>query len=247
MTVRALTFGVGAAFAMSGGAYASSVNPMHDQWGALPLPDSAYTHAAVDDHGVVKSGMNLTVTPLSPLATSSDNNIGIQAFDSTGEAMSLPNIILPAERSSGLNESAVSWTGQFQKTGKDPSTDDGIGEMMSNVRNALHNPSSAVLADVRARLDECLGKDTINCSVNDGVVDPQVVPLPNAGWLIMSGLLGLVGIARRGARRTCLLVIQKQRGEGSAVPRFFVVHNDHAGSVEITPYYRYLIAGSSAG
>lgn len=187
-----------------------------------PFTDGTnYLKVTIDDNGA-PGDINFTVTALPALTNYAGSNFGLQAFNfnsslcsGTGSGTSCPptTFSLPSGWSSTV--------------APPPQTGDGFGQFDYQVNNGggarlttLSFTISGVSGDTLTTYSSILssgsategnsifaahvGGFTTNASgVTGGWFGGAVpVPLPAAGWLFGSGLIGLVGVARRLRART---------------------------------------------
>lgn len=192
-------------------AQGASVSYIMDQSNVMP-DGTPYLQVTIADSG---DDITFTVQTLSALTSIAGDNYGIQKFGFNGGSLSASNIVFTGSAAGNWSYS-TNTTSDMAEFGiflnltnadkgnlrVDPLTFTitGVtGDTLSTytVGNAKDNFFAAHVGgfDTSKSPD---GIDSGFFSGNaDGLVPPQSVPVPAAAWLFGSGLVGLIGVARR--------------------------------------------------
>ena len=176
------------------------------------LPDGInYAQVTISDSVTVTGDIDFKVEVLSSAFTVTGNNFGMQAFSfnyEPGLSIEAANIIVndPVSWSVSSGKNAGGGFGKydFQLSGNGSSRTELLTFSISGVAGDSIE-SYAVLSSLNPASTEFFaahiaGFDLASCVTSAKFAGSTVVPVPAAAWLFGSGLLGLVGVARR--RRT---------------------------------------------
>lgn len=181
-----------------------------------------YLKVTIDDNGT-PGDINFTVTPLSKLTNAASNNFGIQSFDfntllpttdySNTDFTNLPSgwsatVAPPLNQADGFGgfDLQVSNGGSNRLSTLQFSISNVSGDTLSTYFSNSATPAgqgvspfSAHVAGFTTGLTDSTGAAITSGYFGGGttVVPPSDVPVPAAVWLFGSGLMGLVGVARR--------------------------------------------------
>ncbi len=186
-------------------AQAASVSFFLDQ--SNKLPDGAnYLSVTLTDS---ESGVNVLVKTLDPLNSIAGGHFGIQSFGFNFTSNSLYEITDLPDYWKVQKDKQMSEFGRFdiRLQGKGKARTDTLSFTVGGVTLADFDDYFAahVAGFEWCKLNDenrdgknkwCGGKDCVSSAYFGGGT-PTAVPLPAAAWLFGSGLLGLVGVARR--------------------------------------------------
>jgi hypothetical protein len=188
-------------------AQAASISYYLDQ--SNDLPDGVnYAQVTISDSITVIGDIDFQVEVLSSAFTVSGNNFGMQSFSfnyEPGLSIEAANIIVNDPDtwnvSSGKNAGGGFGKYDFKLSGNGSSRTGLLTFSISGVAGDSID-SYAVLSSLNPASTEFFaahiaGFDLANCVTSAKFAGSTVVPVPAAAWLFSSGLLGLVGVARR--------------------------------------------------
>ena len=215
-TPLALAATFAAALMSASPAQAASVSYFLDQSNRLPDWTNDYLKVTIDDQGAL-GAINFTVETLDALSARACKKFGILSFGFNGAELDKENIFDLPDGWKFKNDKKMDGFGKFENVliGKkwdrqDPLTFSIVGIDGDSIYSyaASHGKSDGVLFSAYAgglernkhgkwRDDDC-HRCTKGAYFGGG--EPAPVPLPAAAWLFGSGLLGLIGVARRKRR-----------------------------------------------
>ncbi|MCK4707388.1 MAG: VPLPA-CTERM sorting domain-containing protein [Gammaproteobacteria bacterium] len=170
---------------------AASVSYFMDQSNALP-DGVNYLQVTISDRDGVEGIIDFTVETLPVFNFNDGSNFGITAFGFNGDLLTADNISLPDgwSFSSDQNRSGfgnfINFTSGTGNSREDPLKFSIIGDDINSYTGFTAHVAGFITSD------EDLTSDWFG-----GSVSTSTVPVPAAVWLFGSGLLGLIGVARR--------------------------------------------------
>jgi hypothetical protein len=173
------------------------------------LPDGVnYAQVTISDSATVTGDIDFKVEVLSSAFTVTGDNFGMQAFSfnyEPGLSIEAANIVVndPVSWSVSSGKNAGGGFGKydFQLSGNGSSRTELLTFSISGVADDSID-SYAVLSSLNPASTEFFaahiaGFDRANFVTSAKFAGSTVVPVPAAVWLFSSGLIGLVGVARR--------------------------------------------------